>query len=214
LEFNIKPKTTPTQIATLKKEVIFSAPPMSGCLVSGLQCLLSKNRYLVISNPIEFTAVYIGIGKDHFRNSFEVETNESGQFVIHQKYSINSTLFTVDELSLIDKDRLPLFGIVSKEDCSFRSKEHAIMGYCLHVLFNGRKQFGVSWSTPFLLYTKELLILLPASENLHALKIVATIYRGTKRNLNTPIYGRYICETDMKPTPPFEIDVDQIGSLK
>jgi hypothetical protein len=47
----------------------------------------------------------------------------------------------------------------------------------------------------------------------HLIYVYISIYHGTKQIQSTPIYGRYICEKEMKPSPPFEIAVD-VGILK
>ena len=111
-------------------------------------------------------------------------------------------------------DRAPPHDLVDDASAaSCKSRSLAILSFALHVLINGRKQNGASWSFRCPLGTKELVILFPFCQNLATLEAVATVFHLPAGDGDTRVLGRHLCENAMSAAPPLEIALDEMGVL-
>jgi hypothetical protein len=102
---------------------------------------------------------------------------------------------TVDMTLLCRKYRLPPFSNEGVGGESSETKFQAFVSLCLHVLYNGKWRARLSYFMDYLKNTKELVVMLPHSQNKATGRAVSLIHRRINENGNWKLYNRWLRET-------------------
>ena len=210
MTYNVLPKLLEIQRETLQnKKVVSSEYCIEG---KDIQNLFLKNKTLAITKPLEFVVSHFFLSCDVLRESISIETSGEGFIAVLQMKSINPKggFHRFKQISETVKSRRPVFDLLDDQiEWSYRSRSGAIISLLLHMLLNLSKKHDASWMLHYLQHTKEVLILVPLSDNLGTMEVVATIFRTTKKR-GSPVLCRFFRSTN-DVLPWFEVGQDTFG---
>jgi hypothetical protein len=211
MQFNVGAKLTEKQLKTLDDEKIVSDSYVVA--VGDVQNLLSKNRTLPITNPLEFVANQFNVTKQELRDSITVSHIQGGYLPRVDPSLFDSKRFvSPKQINDIKVDRRPVFDRAEEgiETCwRYKTESGARMAALVHLLMNTKTRNGPSWTLRYLLDTKEVLLLIPASVDCGTMRVIATVYRKEKR-IGTKVLCRYF-DYQSQALPPIEVGRDNFG---
>ena len=127
--FNVKPKTTITQVRDLEKETVHFAA--NNVDFESVQVLLNSNKYLFLEDPIDELSRYLRISRDSFIGFIEVRKKGSGfipylDIAAFEAVRLDSQFSQIGE---IDVSRRPVVDLKhsSVAGWSYKSRNGAIL---------------------------------------------------------------------------------------
>jgi hypothetical protein len=185
---------------------------------------MTKNRTLALTNPLEFVSKHFQLTGSSLKAAIRVHRSGIGYYATVDTSVFDRSLFgTIQQIGDMRPERRPVYALkqrmtvynletdTSEETWIYKSKSGAIVALLLHLLMNVHSRTGTSWSFKYLMNTKELIVLVPESECLGTMQVVATIFRTTKTR-GTKVFARYFDNTGTA-LPPMVIGKDNIGAF-
>jgi hypothetical protein len=210
MHFNVIPKQTVKQRETLMHEKVISH--QYRIEIKEIQTLLSKNKTLALTKPLESVAAYFALSPDKLRGAIQVVETEEGFVPIIRMDDLDpmKSFHKFKQVSDTLSCRRPIFDLkMDAGEWCYKSRSGAVISLLLHMLMNLRKKDNVNWMLQYLQHTKEILILVPVADNLGTMQVVATIFR-TKKIRGAPVYCRFFNSLNVA-LPWFEVGRDNFG---
>jgi hypothetical protein len=221
LIFNVAKKSSVAQRRTLNDEKMVSCEEV--ITVADIQTLMTKNKTLAITDPMEFVATAFQVTRSQLKEAITVHRSGTGYFALIDRSVLDDVNLVRRVRQISDvrearrpvyklKDRRPVYDLesgLSRQNWLYDSQNDAVVSLLLHLLMNVQFRDGTSWTFKYLKNTKEVIILVPFSRCGGTMEVVATIYReGNQRG--TKIYSRFF-ESGGNAGPSMVIGRDNIG---
>ena len=183
--FNVKPKVTATQIRDMGEETVHSAA--HDIDFGFVQILLNSNKYLFLEDPIDELSRYFRVSKQKFIQSIEVRESGGGFLPIldmnaFEAIRLDAKFLQISEIGVNRRPRVDV-GNATLNDWNYQSRNGAILALFLHCITNVHLRHGNHWSIEYLHDTKEIILLLPATQGLDTATAVGTFFRNTDENI-------------------------------
>jgi hypothetical protein len=183
--FNVKPKTTITQISDLEKEKVHFAS--NDVDFNAVQVLLNSNKYLFLEDPIDELSRYLRISRSSFIECIDVRKKGSGFLPFLDVAAFDDVRLDsrFSQLSEVDISRRPVVDInnSSADGWSYKSKNGAVLALFVHCISNVHLRHGNHWAIEYLQDTKEVVLLLPITKGLDTAAAVGTFFRTCDENI-------------------------------
>jgi hypothetical protein len=199
-------RTTSSQIKMLEKETVhFECPDVD---FSAVQGLFHSSKYLYLSDPIGELGKYLQLSRHELITNIELVSKGEGYLPVLKSRAYNNVKIDVRFMQVhqIGIDRRPVIDLLDSTDSgwSYKSKNGAYLALFLHCICNLHLRHKDHWSIDYLKVSKELLLVLPITQEKDTGAVVGVLYRNTT---DDRIHFRQIRD-NCQILPPMVVAVD------